>query len=56
MQNAKKFNNHYDYRSLVGKLMYLEKISHPDITYSIHKCARYSSDPSENHSNEVKHI
>jgi hypothetical protein len=34
------FNSHFHYRSVIGKLNYLEKSICPDIVYAIHQCAR----------------
>ena len=51
--NAKpKFN----YRRVIGKLNYLEKSSRPDIAYAVHQCARFCSDPKEEHVNAVIHL
>ena len=33
------------YRSVVGKLNFLEKDSRPDIAYAVHQCTRFSEDP-----------
>jgi hypothetical protein len=41
---------------MIGKLNYLEKSSHPDLAYSVHDAARFSSDPKAVHSKAVKHI
>ena len=35
-ENAAPFNNHFHYRSVVGKLNYLEKGTRPDIGYATH--------------------
>jgi hypothetical protein len=36
------------YRSVVGKLNYLKKSTHPDIAYAVHQCARFSAEPGLN--------
>ena len=46
----------FDYRLVIGKLNYLEKTTRPDISYAVHQCARYCSNPRQNHSKEVIHI
>jgi len=37
---GKPFKGDFDYRSVVGKLNYLEEGSRPDIAYAVHQCAR----------------
>jgi Reverse transcriptase (RNA-dependent DNA polymerase) len=39
----------WDYRSILGKLNYLEKSTRPDIAYAVHQCARFAADPKECH-------
>ena len=39
----------WDYRSILGKLNYLEKSTRPDIAYAVHQCARFAADPKESH-------
>ena len=46
----------FHYRSIVGKLNYLEKSSRPDIAYAVHQCARYSTDPKMEHGAAIKWI
>jgi hypothetical protein len=48
----KKFN----YRLVIGKLLYLEKSTRPDITCAVHQCARFSVQPKAKHSEAVKRI
>lgn len=43
------FDGHFDYRSLIGKLNYLEKSSRPDISYITHQAARFQADPKKEH-------
>jgi len=33
------FNGHFDYCSVVGKLLYLEKSTRPELAYAVHQCA-----------------
>ena len=39
------FDNSFNYRSVIGKLNYLEKATRSDISYAVHQCARFVSDP-----------
>ena len=47
--NSPEFDGHFDYRSIVGKLNYLEKSTRPDISYAVHQCARFVADPKKEH-------
>ena len=46
----------FHYRSVVGKLNYLEKSSRPDISYAVHQCARFSHDPKVTHGQAIIHL
>jgi Reverse transcriptase (RNA-dependent DNA polymerase) len=46
----------WHYRSIIGKLNFLEKSTRPDIAYAVHQCARFSNDPKMSHENAVKRI
>ena len=46
----------FDYRKVIGKLNFLEKSSRPDLSFSVHQCARFSSDPREEHYEAVRYI
>jgi hypothetical protein len=48
------FDEHFHYRSVIGKLNHLEKCTRPDISYQVHQCARYSSKPKRQHGEAVK--
>ena len=50
------FDNSFNYRSIIGKMAYLEKGSRPEIAYIVHQCARYSTNPKEEHGKAVRHI
>ena len=50
------FDGHFDYRSVIGKMNYLEKSSRPDIGFAVHQCARFSANPKEPHGKAVKWI
>jgi Reverse transcriptase (RNA-dependent DNA polymerase) len=45
-----------NYRSVIGKLNYLEKCSRPDIAYAVHQCARFYQSPKIEHTAAVKRI
>jgi len=49
-QSSKKFDNSFNYRSVIGKINYYEKCTRPDISYQAHQCARFVDSP--NDSNE----
>ena len=49
-------DNHFDYRSVIGKLNYLEKSTRGDIAYAVHQCARFMSNPKKTHAQAVKRI
>jgi Reverse transcriptase (RNA-dependent DNA polymerase)/GAG-pre-integrase domain len=49
-------NEAWHYRSIIGKLNFLEKSSRPDIAYAVHQCARFSENPRIEHTKAVKAI
>jgi hypothetical protein len=51
-----KFDEHFHYRAVIGKLNFLEKSTRPDIAYAVHQCARFSSDPRQQHGRAIKWI
>ena len=53
---APPFENKFNYRSVIGKLNFLEKSTCPDISYAVHQCARFSSDPRITHGEAVIRI
>ena len=46
---SESFDGHFKYRSIIGKMGYLEKSTRPDIAQALHQCARYSADPKVEH-------
>jgi hypothetical protein len=54
--NGRPHEESWEYRSVIGKLNYLEKSTRPDLAFAVHQCARYSSDPKESHSAAVRYI
>ena len=47
------FDNIFHYRSIIGKLNYLEKATQSDISYMTHQCARFTSKPRANHAKAI---
>ena len=43
--NGKAFDKSFHYRSIIGKLNYLEKGTRSDRSYITHQCARFCEDP-----------
>jgi Reverse transcriptase (RNA-dependent DNA polymerase) len=50
------FAEEWNYRSIVGKLNFLEKSTRPDIAYAVHQCARFAGDPRKSHAQAIKRI
>jgi hypothetical protein len=48
------FDESFNYRSVVGKLNYLEKGSRSDIAYITHQCARFSTCPKKEHAAAIR--
>jgi hypothetical protein len=46
----------FDYRHVIGKLLYLEKSTRPDISCAVHQCARHCANPKIQHTIAVKRI
>jgi hypothetical protein len=38
-------NSKFNYRQVIGKMLYLEKSTRPDISCAVHQCARFSAKP-----------
>ena len=53
---SQNFDRHFDYRSIIGKMNYLEKSTRPDISCAVHQCARFTAEPKIQHGKAVKHI
>ena len=53
-KDSEDFDGHFDYRKVVGKLLYLDKSSRSDISYATHVLARYTSAPKKEHGEMVK--
>ncbi len=46
----------WSYRSAVGMLTYLQGTSRPDISMSVHQCARFNNNPMLSHERTIKRI
>jgi len=46
----------WNYRSVIGKLNYIAQNTRPDISFTVHQCARYSSNSTALHELAVKRI
>lgn len=54
--NAPLLSASYNYRSVIGKLNYLEKGTRPDIAYATHQLARFSVDPRVPHGEALEYL
>jgi hypothetical protein len=52
--DSKDFDGSFDYRSVIGKLNYLEKGTRADIAYITHQCARFATAPKVQHAEAIK--
>ena len=52
--DSKEFDNGFNYRSIVGKLNYLEKCTRSDIAYAAHQCARFTDSPKKEHGDAIR--
>jgi hypothetical protein len=50
------FDDHFDYRKVIGKLNYLEKYTRLDVTFPVHQAARFVAIPKKPHGDAVKWI
>ena len=55
-QDLPPFDRSFHYRSVIGRLNYLEKCTRPDISYAAHQCARFTEDPRQVHGKAVRWI
>ena len=51
---SEAFDGSFDYRSVIGKCNYLEKSTRSDIAYITHQCARFSTDPKQEHGKALR--
>ena len=55
-KNGEPFNSDWNYRSVVGTLMYLATNSRPDIAHAVHSCACFDHNPKQSHGKALLHI
>ena len=55
-KHAPSFTGHFNYRSIFGKLNFLEKGSRPDIAYAVHQLSRFFEDPKHEHFDALLHL
>ena len=48
------FDGSFHYRSIIGKLNYLEKATRSDIAYITHQCARFAENPKQSHAKAIR--
>ena len=53
-EESEPFDRSFHYRSVIGKLNYLEKCTRPDISYAAHQCARFTENPRKMHAQSVR--
>ena len=54
--DSKEFDGSFNYRSIIGKLNYLEKATRSDIAYITHQCARFTTCPKTEHADAVRWV
>ena len=54
--DSKPFDGSFHYRSVIGKLNYLEKGSRPDIAFIVHQCARFCESPRVEHGDAIRWV
>jgi hypothetical protein len=50
------FDADWEYRSVIGKLNFLCQTTRGDISYQVHQCARFMSDPRDSHAVAIKQV
>ena len=54
--DGKEMTDPWNYRSVIGMLLYLSGNTRPDIQFAVSQVARFSHSPKQSHANAVKHI
>ena len=52
--NGISHDKSFHYRSVIGKLNYLEKATRSDISFATHQCAHFVADPKKTHAQAVR--
>ena len=55
-ENGQDMDEKWHYRSVIGKLNFLEKSTRPEIAYAAHQAARFCSNPKRSHAIAVKYL
>jgi len=55
-EDGEEREHNWNYRSVVGMLGYLQQTTRPDISFAVHQCTRFSTDPKRSHEVAVKRI
>ena len=55
-KNGAQRSEGWNYRSVIGMMMYLATNSRPDIAFAVNQCSRFSMDPRRSHEKAVKRI
>jgi hypothetical protein len=55
-KDVKDHDKKFDYRQVIGKLLYLEKSTRPDISCAVHQCARFCANQKMKNAEAVKRI
>ena len=56
IKDSPEFDRSFNYRSVIGKMNYLEKGSRSELAYTIHQCSQYSTDPHKEHGDAIRWI
>lgn len=51
---SEKFDGGFGYRAVIGMLNFLERATRCDISYITHQCARFASDPKDEHGQAIR--
>jgi Reverse transcriptase (RNA-dependent DNA polymerase) len=54
--DGQPMNEQWNFRSIVGMLLYLSNNTRPDLAFSVHQCARFSHNPKQSHAAAIKAI
>ena len=54
--DGKRMTEKWNYRSIVGMLLYLSTNTRPDISYAVSQVARFSHNPKQSHASAIKTI
>ena len=56
MSSGEERNQTWNYRSVIGMMMFLASSTRPDILFAVHQCAKFNSCPKRVHEEAVKRI